>query len=265
METPGLFCFQAERARVNCALRKGVCLRFLVVVPTYNEIQNLKGLLENVFQVVDSQAALYGIKEFNVLVVDDNSPDGTGKLADELAKKESRIHVLHRAEKNGLGKAYVAGFAWGLDRKFDAICEMDADYSHNPTYLPEFWRLLKENDVVIGSRYVDGGGIRNWGPGRKFISKGGSIYARSILGMSVQDMTGGFNAWKREVLEAVDISALRSEGYAFQIELKWRAWKKGFKLVEFPIVFEDRTRGKSKMSKKIILEAMLRVAGMRLT
>lgn len=239
-------------------------MRFLIVIPTYNEIQNLKGLLELVFKVVDAKAHLFDVKEANVLVVDDNSPDGTGKLADELSKEESRIHVLHRSEKNGLGKAYVAGFAWGLDRGFDAICEMDADFSHNPSYLPEFWRLLRDHDVVIGSRYVPGGGVRNWGAGRKAISKGGSVYARAILGMSVMDMTGGYNAWRRKVLEAVDVSTLRSEGYAFQIELKWRAWKKGFKLIEFPILFEDRTHGKSKMSKKIIVEAMMRVAGMRI-
>ncbi|MGE3261046.1 MAG: polyprenol monophosphomannose synthase [Bacteriovoracia bacterium] len=240
-------------------------MKFLIIIPTYNEIQNLTGMTESVFHVVDSKAHLYGIKEVNVLVVDDNSPDGTGALADELAKKESRIHVLHRQEKNGLGKAYVAGFAWGLDKGFDAFCEMDADFSHNPTYLPEFWRLLKDHDVVMGSRYVSGGGIRNWGFSRKLISRGGSIYAQTILGMPVNDMTGGYNAWRREVLEAVDISALRSEGYAFQIELKWRAWKKGFKLVEFPIIFEDRTRGKSKMSKRIVVEAMMRVAGMRIS
>lgn len=239
-------------------------MKFLIVIPTYNEIQNLKGLLDAVFQVVDSQSRLYGVTEANVLVVDDNSPDGTGRLADELAKKEPRISVLHRQQKNGLGKAYVAGFAWGLDRGFDAICEMDADFSHNPAYLPEFWRLLKEFDVVVGSRYVPGGGIRNWGLGRKIISRGGSFYARAILGIPVRDLTGGYNAWKRQVLEAVDISALRSEGYAFQIELKWRAWKQGFRLTEFPILFEDRTMGKSKMSKRIVIEAMMRVAGMRI-
>jgi dolichol-phosphate mannosyltransferase len=239
-------------------------LKFLIVIPTYNEIQNLKGLTESVFQVADLKAHVYGVKEVNVLIVDDNSPDGTGKLADELAKKEPRISVLHRQQKNGLGKAYVAGFAWALDRGYDAICEMDADFSHNPAYLPEFWRLLKDHDVVMGSRYVPGGGVKNWGLARRFISRGGSVYARSILGMSVQDMTGGYNAWRRNVLEAVDISTLRSEGYAFQIELKWRAWKKGFKLIEFPILFEDRTAGKSKMSKRIIVEAMLRVAGMKI-
>ena len=238
-------------------------MKFLIVIPTYNEIQNLKGLTEAVFQIADSKAHLYGVKEVNVLVVDDNSPDGTGKLADELAKKEPRISVLHRTQKNGLGKAYVAGFAWALDRGYDAICEMDADFSHNPAYLPEFWRLLKDHDVVLGSRYVDGGGVKNWGLARRLISRGGSVYARSILGMPIQDMTGGYNAWRRAVLEAVDISTLRSEGYAFQIELKWRAWKKGFKLVEFPILFEDRFAGKSKMSKRIIIEAMLRVAGMK--
>jgi dolichol-phosphate mannosyltransferase len=239
-------------------------LKFLIVIPTYNEIQNLRGLVESVFQVVDSKAKLFGVERVELLVVDDNSPDGTGGLADELAKKDSRVSVLHRQQKSGLGKAYVAGFAWGLDRGFDAICEMDADYSHNPNYLPEFWRLLKTHDVVVGSRYVSGGGVRNWGLGRKVISRGGSLYARTILGMPLQDMTGGFNAWRRKVLETVDISNLRSEGYAFQIELKWRAWKKGFKLVEFPILFEDRFAGKSKMSKRIVLEAMMRVAGMRL-
>lgn len=240
-------------------------MKFLIVIPTYNEIQNLRPLTEAVFQVVDSKAHLYGVKEVNVLVVDDNSPDGTGKLAEEISKKEPRLFVLHRQQKAGLGKAYVAGFAWGLDRGYHAICEMDADFSHNPNYLPEFWRLLKDNDVVVGSRYVDGGGVKNWGFGRKFISRGGSIYARALLGMPLQDMTGGFNAWKRKVLEAVDISSLRSEGYAFQIELKWRAWKRGFKIAEFPILFEDRTQGSSKMSKKIVLEAMMRVAGMRIS
>jgi dolichol-phosphate mannosyltransferase len=236
----------------------------LIVIPTYNELQNLRELTESVFQVVDSKASLYKVEEVHVLVVDDNSPDGTGQLADELAKQNARLSVLHRQQKSGLGRAYVAGFAWGLDRGFDAICEMDADFSHHPKYLPEFWRLLSSHDVVIGSRYVKGGGIGNWGAARKLISKGGSLYARAILGLPVADQTGGFNAWRRTVLESVDLSTLRSEGYAFQIELKWRAWKKGFRITEFPILFEDRTRGKSKMSRRIILEAMMRVAGMRL-
>ncbi len=239
-------------------------MKFLIVVPTYNEIENLRPLMEQIFQVADAKAHQSGVSLVSVLVVDDNSPDGTGQLAEELSKKEPRIHVLHRQEKAGLGKAYVAGFAWGLKEGFDAILEMDADFSHNPQYLPEFWRLLKEYDVVIGSRYVNGGGVKNWGLVRKLISRGGSVYARNLLGLAVKDMTGGFNAWRRQVLEKVDISTLRSEGYAFQIELKWRAFQKGFKITEFPIIFEDRAVGQSKMSKKIVVEAMMRVASMRM-
>lgn len=239
-------------------------MKFLIIIPTYNEIQNLRGLTESIFQTVGSHAHSYGVEKVGVLVVDDNSPDGTGALAEELAKAEPRIHVLHRQEKNGLGKAYLAGFAWGLKNGWDVLCEMDADFSHNPAHLPEFWRLLRDHDVVIGSRYVSGGGVKNWGAARRCISKGGSAYARTILGMPVRDMTGGFNAWKRRVFDSVDLAAVQSEGYAFQIELKWRAFRKGFKIAETPIVFEDRTAGKSKMSKRIILEALMRVASMRL-
>ena len=239
-------------------------LKFLIVVPTYNEIQNLRGLMENIFQVVDKESHRFDIEKVGVLIVDDNSPDGTGALADELAQHNPRIGVLHRQKKNGLGKAYLAGFAWGLKEGYDVLCEMDADFSHNPIYLVDFWRLLKDHDVVVGSRYVAGGGVKNWGVGRKIISRGGSVYARSILGMNIRDMTGGFNAWKKEVFDKVELDKVESEGYAFQIELKWKAWKHGFKIVETPIVFEDRTAGASKMSKKIVVEAMLRVAGMRL-
>lgn len=224
----------------------------------------MRGIVKLVLQQADECASVHGIEELNILVVDDNSPDGTGALADELAKEDSRVHVLHRTNKEGLGRAYIAGFNWALERDFDAICEMDADFSHDPKYLPDFWRLLKENDVVIGSRYVEGGGVKNWSQMRKFISRGGSAYARTILGLKLRDLTGGYNAWRREVLEAVDLTSVESEGYAFQIELKWRAWRKGFKVVETPIVFEDRTRGKSKMSKKIFLEAVFRVASMRI-
>lgn len=239
-------------------------MKFLLVIPTYNEIQNLRGLLDLVFEVVDNKASLYGVEKFGVLIVDDNSPDGTGDLAEELAKNNSRISVLHRQEKSGLGKAYVAGFTWGMNNGFDTFCEMDADFSHNPQYLPDFWRLLKDNDVVVGSRYIKGGAVKDWGPFRKLISRGGSIYARTLLNIPIRDMTGGYNAWKIKVLEAVNLTSLLSEGYAFQIELKYRAWKKGFKIIETPILFEDRTSGKSKMNKKIFIEAMLRVAGMRL-
>lgn len=239
-------------------------MKFLIVVPTYNEIQNLRGIVTQILQVADQSAKLAGIEAVRVLIVDDNSPDGTGELADEIAKNEPRVSVLHRAQKEGLGKAYISGFNWGLKQGYDAICEMDADFSHDPKYLVDFWKLLQKYDVVIGSRYVDGGGIRNWSPTRKLISKGGSLYARTLLGMDVRDLTGGFNAWKSKVLEAIDLSAVQSEGYSFQIELKYRAWKKGFKIVETPIVFDDRTQGKSKMSKKIFLEAIVRVAAMRL-
>lgn len=250
-----------------CAERKDCKfqpVKFLVVIPTYNEIQNLRGIVGLVLQQASDCAAVHGVTKVNILIVDDNSPDGTGSLADELAKEDERVHVLHRTNKEGLGRAYIAGFNWGLDRDFDAICEMDADFSHDPKYLPDFWRLLKEYDVVIGSRYVDGGGVKNWSTSRKFISRGGSFYARTILGLNLQDLTGGYNAWRREVLEKVDLTSIESEGYAFQIELKWRATKKGFRVVETPIVFEDRTRGKSKMSKKIFLEAVFRVASMRI-
>ena len=239
-------------------------MKFLVVIPTYNEIQNLRGVVSAVLEVADAHAKLNGIEALRVLVVDDNSPDGTGELADEIAKGEPRVSVLHRSAKEGLGRAYIAGFDWGMKQGYDAICEMDADFSHDPKYLPDFWKLLKKYDVVIGSRYVKGGGVRNWSNARKAISKGGSLYARTLLGLNVQDLTGGFNAWRREVLEAIDLSAVQSEGYSFQIELKYRASKKGFKLVETPIIFDDRTQGKSKMSKKIFLEAIIRVAAMRL-
>lgn len=239
-------------------------MKFLVIIPTYNEIQNLRGIVTQVLAVADAHAKLNGVAAVRVLIVDDNSPDGTGALADEMAKQEPRVSVLHRSKKEGLGKAYIAGFNWGLQNGYDVLCEMDADFSHDPKYLADFWRLLKKYDVVIGSRYVDGGGVKNWSASRKFISKGGSLYARTLLGMDIQDLTGGFNAWKREVLEAVDLTTVQSEGYAFQIELKYRAWKKGFKIAETPIVFEDRTQGKSKMSKKIFVEAVFRVARMRL-
>ena len=239
-------------------------MKFLVVIPTYNEIENLRGIVKLVLEQYESHGPLCGLSQLHIVIVDDNSPDGTGALADELAMGDARVSVVHRTHKAGLGRAYIAGFNWGLDEGFDVICEMDADFSHDPRHLPDFWRLLNDYDVVIGSRYVSGGGVRNWSRFRKFISKGGSFYARTILGVGIVDLTGGFNAWKREVLEAIDLSTIQSDGYAFQIELKWKAFKKGFLIAETPIVFEDRTQGKSKMSKRIFLEAVIRVAGMRL-
>ena len=227
-------------------------MKTLIVVPTYNEIENIESLLRSVLSATPD--------EVHVLVVDDGSPDGTGRKVDEWVAQSTRIHVLHRTGKQGLGTAYVAGFRWGLEKGFEALIEMDADFSHDPSYLPEMLRRLKsEADVVIGSRYVFGGGTENWGLGRKILSRGGSLYSRLILGAAIRDFTGGFNGWRRHVLEAVDIGSLRSDGYSFQIELKYRAFLRGFKWVEFPIVFVDRKVGHSKMSKKIVFEALRRV------
>lgn len=231
-------------------------MRTLIVVPTFNEIENLKPLTEAILAAVPA--------EVDLLIVDDGSPDGTGQLADSLAAQNSRISVLHRAKKMGLGTAYVAGFRWGLERGYQALIEMDADFSHNPKYLPQLLGVLNSNDVAIGSRYVKGGGTVNWGIGRKILSRGGSLYSRLILGASIRDFTGGFNGWRRSVLEAVQLDTLRSDGYSFQIELKYRAFLREFRIAEFPIVFEDRKVGHSKMNKKIVFEALGRVWGFRL-
>ncbi|MEN9722215.1 MAG: hypothetical protein RJB38_201 [Pseudomonadota bacterium] len=229
--------------------------RSLIVIPTYNEIDNLQPLLKAVLQVTPPST--------EVLVVDDGSPDGTGQLADSLASADPRVHVLHRAKKMGLGTAYVAGFRWGMEQGFDELIEMDADFSHDPKYLPRMLELLKAHDFVIGSRYVSGGGTKNWGLGRKILSRGGSLYSRLILGANIRDFTGGFNGWRRPVLQAMDLSTLRSDGYSFQIELKYRAFRSGFKFVEFPIIFEDRKVGKSKMNRRIVIEALGRVWSFR--
>jgi dolichol-phosphate mannosyltransferase len=227
-------------------------MKTLIVVPTYNEIENIESLLRAVLAATPD--------EVHVLVVDDGSPDGTGRKVDELAGEFGRVHALHRSGKQGLGTAYVAGFQWGLGQDFDALVEMDADFSHDPSYLAEMLkRLQSDADVVIGSRYVQGGGTENWGLGRKILSRGGSLYSRLILGAPIRDFTGGFNGWRRKVIESVDISSLRSDGDSFQIELKYRAFLRGFKLAEFPIVFVDRKVGHSKMSKKIVFEALRRV------
>ncbi len=231
-------------------------MRTLIVVPTYNEIENIRPLIEAVLSVTPSQV--------EVLVVDDGSPDGTGKLVDTLAQASPRVHVLHRSKKMGLGTAYVAGFSWGMEQGFEAFIEMDADFSHDPKYLPRMLELLADHDVVMGSRYVRGGGTVNWGLGRKILSRGGSLYARMILGASIRDFTGGFNGWKRPVLEAVNLGTLRSDGYSFQIELKYRAHLQKVRWIEFPIVFEDRKVGKSKMNRRIVLEALGRVWGFRI-
>jgi len=231
-------------------------MRALIVVPTYNEIENIQALIEAA--LANSPAST------ELLVVDDGSPDGTGARVDEIARSNPRVHTLHRAKKMGLGTAYVAGFNWGMEKGFDLLIEMDADFSHNPKYLPQMLSLLEKNDVAIGSRYVEGGGTVNWGLGRKILSRGGSIYARTILSAPIRDFTGGFNGWRRNVIEAVDLPTLRSDGYSFQIELKYRAFLKGFRIQEFPIIFEDRKVGKSKMNRRIVLEALTRIWGFRL-
>jgi dolichol-phosphate mannosyltransferase len=231
-------------------------MRTLIVIPTYNEIENLQPLVDAVLSETPP--------EVEVLIVDDGSPDGTGQLADQLAKKAPRLHVLHREKKMGLGTAYVNGFRWGLQKGFDALVEMDADFSHHPKYLPTMLENLAHQDVVIGSRYVSGGGVVNWGLGRKVLSRGGSFYSRLILGAPIRDFTGGFNGWRRAVIEAIDLDSLRSDGYSFQIELKYRAFRLGYKIIEFPIIFEDRKVGHSKMSRRIVFEALRRVWSFRL-
>jgi dolichol-phosphate mannosyltransferase len=223
----------------------------LVCIPTYNERENVEFIV---------RAVLAADSRVDVLVVDDASPDGTGALADALAKESPRVHVLHRAGKAGLGKAYLAAFDWALQRNYSLVLEMDADFSHDPAYLPVFLdRASTDADLVLGSRWVKGGGTRNWGLGRQLISRGGSFYARTILGLDIRDLTGGYKCFRAEVLRAIDLPSVTSSGYGFQIELTYRAIKKGFRVVEVPIVFEDRRVGQSKMSRAIVLEALAMV------
>ncbi|MGO8970448.1 MAG: polyprenol monophosphomannose synthase [Myxococcaceae bacterium] len=229
----------------------------LVCIPTYNERDNLEGIV---------RAVLAADARVEVLVVDDNSPDGTGTLADALAAQEPRVHVLHREKKEGLGRAYLAAFAWALERPYQYILEMDADFSHPPRYLPGLLdRAEAGADLVLGSRYVPGGGTVNWGRMRRLISQGGSLYARSVLGLPVRDLTGGFKCFRRRVLESFDFRAVHSTGYAFQIELTYRAYRNGFRVEEMPIVFEDRRVGQSKMSRRIVMEALMMVWKLRFT
>jgi dolichol-phosphate mannosyltransferase len=228
----------------------------LIVVPTYNERENVRGVAGRLL------GALPGVE---LLFVDDNSPDGTGAVLDELAAAEPRIHVMHRAGKLGLGTAYVEGFGWGLARGYELLFQMDADGSHDPQYLPALLALVEDGaDVAIGSRYVPGGGTANWGLGRRLLSRGGSLYARTILGIDIRDVTAGFMCWQRAALQAIDLATISSNGYSFQIEMKYRALKKGLRVVETPIVFVDRRVGQSKMSRAIFAEALLKVWALRL-
>ena len=224
--------------------------RACVVLPTYNEIDNLPQIVPFI---------LAAARELDVLVVDDNSPDGTGAVADRLAQESPRVRVLHRPRKEGLGRAYLAGFEVALQAGYGRILEMDADFSHDPARLPALLAASREADLVLGSRYVEGGGTVNWGIARQLLSKGGSLYARTILGLPIRDLTGGFKCFRREVLERLDLPSVRSTGYAFQIELTYRAIKRGFRVVEVPITFVDRRVGKSKMSRAIVAEALWKV------
>ena len=222
--------------------------RACVILPTYNERENLP-------QIVP--AVLAAAPDIDVLVIDDNSPDGTGALADALAAGDPRVRVLHRQRKEGLGRVYLAGFAEALKGDYSRILEMDADFSHDPARLPELLEVSRTDaDLVLGSRYVEGGGTVNWGLGRRLLSQGGSLYARTILGVGIRDLTGGFKCFRREVLESIDLESVRSSGYAFQIELTYRTLKRGFTVREIPIVFADRRVGKSKMSRAIVAEAL---------
>ncbi len=230
--------------------------RALVVIPTYNEAINLPQIVP---QVLSQDARL------QVLIVDDNSPDGTGGIADEMARTNPRVHVLHREGKLGLGTAYITGFKWALKEGYDFIFEMDADFSHDPAHLKEFLTAIQDADVVLGSRYLDGKvTIVNWPMSRLMLSYFANVYARLFTGLSVWDLTGGFKCFRRRVLEAIDLSQVGSNGYAFQIEMSVRAWRKGFKLREIPIVFVDRAEGQSKMNRAIVREAVWKVPRLRL-
>lgn len=229
--------------------------RAIVIVPTYNESENVTRIVPRI---------LSQDPRIEVLVVDDNSPDGTGALADELAADEPRVHVLHREAKAGLGRAYLAGFAWALARDYEFIFEMDADFSHDPFHIPEFLAAVRDADVVLGSRYRQGKvTVVNWPMTRLLLSYAANIYARTITGLQLGDLTGGFKCFRKEVLQAVPLHEVRSNGYAFQIEMSYRAWKKGYRIIEIPIVFHDRTEGESKMSKHIIREAIWMVWRLR--
>lgn len=230
--------------------RSGPLGTVLVIIPTYNEAENIAPIVSRVRA---------SVPEAHVLVADDNSPDGTGKLADELSGEDDHVHVLHRKGKEGLGAAYLAGFRWGIEHGYGVLVEMDADGSHQPEELPRLLTALKGADLVLGSRWIPGGRVVNWPKSREFLSRGGSTYSRLMLGVPMRDVTGGYRAFRRETLQGLGMDEVASAGYCFQVDLAWRAHKKGFHVVEVPITFVERERGDSKMSRSIVAEALWRV------
>ncbi|TMQ59715.1 MAG: polyprenol monophosphomannose synthase [Candidatus Eisenbacteria bacterium] len=230
-------------------------MRALVIIPTYNERENLPELLRRIFAE--------GLP-LEVLIIDDNSPDGTGAAADALAAADPRVHVMHRPGKMGLGSAYVSGFRHAIEHGYDAVFEMDADFSHNPDSLPEFLRELEKADLVVGSRYLHGVTVVNWPLKRLILSYLANVYSRVITGMPIKDATGGFKCFRRQVLESLDLSRVKSDGYGFQIEINFKAWRKGFRIREIPILFVDRRAGESKMSRRIVWEAAWMVWRLRI-
>jgi len=230
-------------------------VKALVVIPTYNERENLVPLLQEIFAKN---------LPLEILIIDDNSPDGTGAVADGIAASDPRVHVIHRAGKMGLGSAYVVGFKYALARDYDAVFEMDADFSHSPDSLGEFLRELENADLVLGSRYLHGVTVVNWPLSRLILSYGANVYSRFVTGVPVKDLTGGFKCFRRNVLEAVDLDRVRSDGYGFQIEMNFKAWRKGFRIREIPILFVDRRVGESKMNRRIVWEAAWMVWRLRI-
>ena len=227
-------------------------MKLLITVPTYNEIENIEPLIKLIFEYIPSCA--------EILVIDDNSPDGTGAAVERLTGQyPDRLYLLKRPGKQGLAQAYLAAFEWGMSRDYDVFLEMDADFSHNPEYIPDMLEKIRSNDAVLGSRNIRGGSVEGWTIPRKLISKGGSLFSRIVLGCPVRDLTGGFNMWRKSVLEKINLASIISRGYSFQIEMKYKAYAAGCSIVEIPIHFPDRKKGKSKMSRKILLEALVNV------
>ena len=249
-----IFLMGVSNNRDSYLLKEKRALSLLVIIPTYNESENIEKLVHDVFAY---------LPKTEILVIDDNSPDGTGRIVDGLAGANSAVHVIHRPKKMGMGNAYNQGFRYAVEHGYDVVFEMDADFSHKPSDLPRLLEALQENGLVIGSRYVDGGGTVNWGISRRFISKSGNLYARIILGMDIKDITAGFRCYSVGALKKVDLDQVKSDGYGFQVEMAYRIKQAGYSIKEVPIIFEERRAGQSKMSKNIVTEAFIRVLMIR--